>query len=120
MAPHAEPAAYAAAAVADMVVIPTRPATFDLQAIGETVRIVESLEAKAAIVINAAPPRSTVTEEARKALKLYGLPICPTAVVQRIALSHAVIDGRGVQEFDPRGKASAEISATWKWIKRRL
>ncbi len=31
-----------------------------------------------------------------------------------------MIDGRGVQELDAKGKAAAEIKAVWRWIKRRL
>ncbi len=36
------------------------------------------------------------------------------------ALADALIDGRGVQELDAKGKAAGEIKAVWRWIKRRL
>ena len=72
------------------------------------------------IVLNAVRPRGPLTYEARQALKVYGLPVCPTAIVHRAALADALIDGRGVQELDPRGKAAAEIAAVWKWIKGRM
>ena len=42
------------------------------------------------------------------------------AIVQRAALADALIDGRGVQELDAKGKAAAEIKAVWRWIKRRV
>ena len=119
-APHSEKPAFAVAGVSDLVVIPTRPSVLDLEAIEETVKIAKALDMSAVIVLNAVPPRSPVTEEARQALKAYGLPICPTPVVQRVALAYALVDGRGVQHLEPKGKAAAEIAATWKWIKRRL
>ena len=119
-APHSEKPAFAVASLSDLVVIPTRPSVLDLEAIEETVKIAQAVEVPAVIVLNAAPPRSPVTEEARRALKAYGLPICPTPVVQRVALAYALVDGRGVQDLEPKGKAAAEIAATWKWIKRRL
>jgi len=119
-APHSEKPAFAVASVSDLVVIPTRPSVLDLEAIEETVKIAQALDMPAVIVLNACPPRSPVTEEARQALKAYGLPICPTPVVQRIALAYALVDGRGVQQLEPKGKAAAEIAATWKWLKRRL
>ena len=34
--------------------------------------------------------------------------------------SGALIDGRGVQELDAKGKAAGETKAVWRWIKRRL
>ncbi len=34
--------------------------------------------------------------------------------------SGALIDGRGVQELDAKGKAAGEIKAVWRWIKRRI
>ncbi len=34
--------------------------------------------------------------------------------------SNALIDGRGVQELDAKGKAAGEIKAVWRWIKRRI
>jgi len=119
-APHAEKPAFAVASLSDLVVIPTRPSVLDLEAIEETVKIVQAVDVPAVIVLNAAPPRSPVTEEARRALTAYGLPICPTVVVQRVALAYALDEGRGVQHLEPKGKAAAEIAATWKWIKRRL
>jgi len=120
-APHAQEASAVAAKVADLVLIPTRPAILDLRAIGASVEIVRKMKAKAAIVLNSCPPgrgvgEAAITHEARQGLETYGLPICPIAITQRVALSHALIDGQAVVEFDPKGKASAEMKALWAWI----
>ncbi len=119
-APHALEQAAADATAADLVVIPTRPGVMDIEAIEATVDIATGVNASAVIVINAARPRGSITAEAREALAIYELPICPTAIVKRAALADALIDGRGVQELDAKGKAAAEIKAVWRWIKRRL
>ena len=119
-APHALEQAAAAATAADLVVIPTRPGVMDIEAIDATVDIVHGVNAEGVIVINATRPRGTMTDEAREALEIYELPICPTAIVNRAALADALIDGRGVQELDAKGKAAAEIKAVWRWIRRRL
>jgi len=120
-APHAQEASAMAAKVADLVLIATRPAILDLRAIGASVEIVQKMKAKAVIVLNSCPPRrglgeATITREARQGLAAYDLPICPIAITQRVALSHALIDGRAVVEFDPKGKAAAEMKALWVWI----
>ena len=61
-----------------------------------------------------------LTTEARRGLAAYGLPIVPVAVTQRVALAYALIDGRAVTEFEPDGKAAAELRRLWKWIEERL
>ncbi len=119
-APHALEQAAAAATAADLVIIPTRPGVMDIEAIDATVDIVHGVNAAGVIVINATRPRGTITAEARQALEIYELPICPTAIVNRAALADALIDGRGVQELDAKGKAAGEIKAVWRWIKRRI
>ena len=119
-APHVLDTAVGAASAADLVVIPTRPGVMDIEAIDATVDIVQDVEADGVIVINAARPRGSITAEAREMLEIYELPVCPTAIVNRAALADALIDGRGVQELDAKGKATSEIRAVWRWIKRRL
>jgi chromosome partitioning protein len=119
-APHAEAIAAEAARVADVALIPSRPSVLDLEAIGATVNIVRAVRRPAAIILNACPARSPVVEQARTALEAYELPVCPTPIIQRVALAYALIDGRAVTEFEPEGKAAEEIRATWKWIGGRF
>jgi chromosome partitioning protein len=35
---------------------------------------------------------------------------------QRVAYTHAINDGRSVQEYEPQGKAAEEIRALYKWL----
>ncbi len=120
-APHSSEEATVAADFADLVLIVSRPAILDLEAIGESVRIVKQLGNKAAVVLNACPPphrggETAIVREARDALSVYGLPVSPVAVSQRAAFSHALIDGRAVTEFEGQSKAANEIRALWDWI----
>jgi len=113
------------ARLADMALIPSRPSILDLRAIGATVEVVKAAKAVAGIVLNSCPPgrggeEAALTAEARAGLVSYGLPVLPVSVTQRAALSHALIDGRAVTEFEPDGKASAELRLVWEWIKERL
>jgi chromosome partitioning protein len=124
-APHSSADSTACARLSDHVIIPTRPAILDLDAIGATTGIVSQVRSSAVIVLNACPPpkhfgEPRIVREAREALKLYGLPVCEVAISQRAAFSHALIDGRAVAEFDPGGKAEGEISRLWARIKLDL
>lgn len=123
--PSVERDAAEVARLVDLALIPTRPAILDLRAIGATTEVVKAARRSAAIVLNSCPPgrgmwEASLTAEARRGLRAYGLPILPTAITQRAALAHALIDGQAVTEFEPDGKAAAEIRKTWRWVKERL
>jgi chromosome partitioning protein len=116
----------AAAALSDLVLIPTRPAVFDLEAIGATVDIVvQARKPTVTIVLNAVPaPRGVgeapVTADARRALASYRVPVVAVTIGLRAALAHALVDGRAVSEFDPDGKAAREIAKLWQLVERHL
>jgi chromosome partitioning protein len=123
-APHSSHEAATAARLSDLVLIVSRPAILDLEAIGESVKIVKQLGCKCAIVLNACPPpqqgvETSIVREAREALDAYRLPVAPVSIAQRAAFSHALIDGRAVTEFEANGKAAGEISRLYDWIDRQ-
>jgi chromosome partitioning protein len=118
-APHSDSAAATAAQLADFVLIPCRPARFDLRAIASTVEIARLAKSPAAVVINAAP-RGKLVDEARLALKEQGITVMDTVLHQRVAYSHAVIDGRSVHEYEPDGQATAEIEELYNTVTRYL
>jgi len=123
--PSVERDASEVARLADLALIPTRPAILDLRAIGATVDVVKAARRPAAIVLNSCPPargigEASLTAEARRGLRAYGLPVSPTAITQRAALAHALIDGQAVTEFEPDGKAAAEVRKVWEWARRQL
>ena len=122
-APHSSDTAREGVRLSDAVVIPTRPAILDLDAIGASIALVVDESTPSQIVLNACPPPGRygdprIVSEARTALQTYGIDVCPVAISQRAAFSHALIDGRSVSELDPGGKASAEIRTLWNIIKK--
>ena len=68
-APNADAASLAAARAADLILIPCRPAAFDLNAIGTTLNLAALAGKPAYVVLNAVPPQGKVGEEARLALE---------------------------------------------------
>lgn len=109
----------------DFVLIPSRPSILDLRAIGATVDVVVAVKAHAAIVLNAVPPgrgtaEAALTAEARAALAAYQVAVAPVTIGQRAALAHALVDGQAVTEFEPNGKASAELRHLWNFVRSAL
>jgi chromosome partitioning protein len=118
-APHSDSAAAVAAQLADYILMPCRPSRFDLKAIGSTAAIARLAKTPAAAVINAAP-RGKLSDEAKEALQQQGINVFDTVLQQRAAYTHAVIDGRSVHEYEPEGKAAAEIDELFACLKRSI
>jgi len=119
-APHSDRAAVIAADEADTVIIPCRPSAFDVAAIGTTLSLLKlsSALARAAILLNAAPPRGAITEVAAEGLAELA-PVIPVRMYNRVAYGHAVNGGHSVEEYEPGGKAAEEIRALYRWIMKR-
>lgn len=112
----AEPEAEAAR-IADLVLVPVRPSPDDLEAIGETLKILRRLDKRAIVVVNAAKNEARA-RDARAALSRYPVPVCPTHIADRAIYLDASLEGRGVGEM--RGpvarEAHAELLKVWTWI----
>lgn len=106
-------------AVADLVLIPTRPSPHDLRAVGSTVEIVEAACKKMVFVINGAAPRARITGEAAIVLSQHGT-VAPVTIYQRTEFASSMIDGRTVQEVSPNGKSHNEIADLWKYLLKKL
>ena len=115
-APHAADAALAAARASDFVLIPCRPSTADLGAIGASIDLTRIAGKPGAVVINAAPVANPLTGQALAAISGYGMDACPVVVHQRIEHVHAFTSGLSASESAPSGKAAAEINELFKWI----
>ena len=119
-APDADGAALTAIRASDLVLIPCRPSAFDLAAIATTRELVRIEKKTAYIVLSAAPVRSALVAEASAGLTAEGAQIAPVVLHNRIAFSHAVIDGRTATEYDPGGKAAEEARALMLWACRHV
>ncbi len=112
----AEPEAEAAR-VADLVIVPVRPSSDDLEAVGETLKILRRLDKRAVVIVNAAKNEMRA-RDARAALSRYPVPVCPTHIGDRAVYLDAALEGRGIGEM--RGAAArdahSELHAVWTWI----
>jgi chromosome partitioning protein len=114
--PQADAIAQAAMRHADLVLIPCRPTAIDLQAITTTARAATQEGKPAFVVLNAVRPRSPLTEDAVRALGAAGIALAPVTVGDRADFQNPLSAGKAGIEWDPTGKAAAEIAALWDWI----
>jgi chromosome partitioning protein len=121
-APHADGIAADAVNLAHAALIPCRPSSFDLAAIGSTVRLAQSAGKPAWVVINAAPTHVSDRSVADTidALTAEKVQVCPVIIHQRAALASWIGAGRTANEAEPNGKAAAEIAALLAWIDQTI
>jgi len=106
-------------AMADLVVLPTRPSPHDLRAVGATVDIVESRSKPMVFVVNSAVPNARITTEAAVALSQHGT-VAPVVIHHRTDFAASMIDGRTVMEVKENCKSAQEVSSLWRYVKERL
>ena len=106
-----------AARVSDLVIVPVRPSPDDLEAVGETLRIVRRLNKSSVLIVNAAKNEARATS-ARAALSRYPVPVCPTSISDRTIYLDAALEGKGVGEMKGAAarEALAELRNVWTWI----
>ena len=123
--PSVEADAVQVASLSDYLLVPTRPAIMDLRAILGTLDIVKGGRHRASIVLNSCPPmrgggEGSSTSDARKALRAFGVPVAPVSIVQRAALSTALLSDLSVSEAEPDSKADKELRVLWRYVEKEL
>jgi chromosome partitioning protein len=118
--PFAKDIAYEAAQLADIVLIPSRPAVLDIMAMCKTVELVKHHRKPFSVVLTFCPPQGKEVEDAVQVIAQLGAPLCPVRMGQRIAYSRAQQTGQSAQEIDAEGKAAAEMKQLYTYICRNV
>jgi cellulose biosynthesis protein BcsQ len=84
IAPNADQTASLAARSADLVLIPCRASTFDLEAIETTLLLAKAAGKPAYVVLNAIPPRSGIGKEAAEGLTSRGAKVAPARLLSEL------------------------------------
>ncbi len=119
-APNSGPDALDVARTASIVLIPCKPSMVDLDAIENTVKISEIAKVPARVVLNCVDARSDLGNQARQVIRQYDVACAPCELGQRVGFVHAFNHGTGVQEFEPRGKSSHEITALYEYLNKEM
>lgn len=113
----------AALAIADMLVVPFLPRSFDVWTLDKVEALVEEMRAvnpalRAHAVLNRADPRGVDNDEAAGLLaESRVLALLPTPLVARKAFSNAAAAGLAVHELRPKDpRAEAEILALFEAV----
>ena len=118
--PKIEDIALDAAKASDLAIIPCKLGAFDLKAIEKTIVVGNMAKCPMRIVFNAVRARSSMLDPAKRAVQVYDVDAAPCIIGDRVVFSHSVIEGLGVMEYEPKGKASIEIQALFRYISKEM
>nr|WP_176025003.1 ParA family protein [Brucella pseudintermedia] len=105
--------------LADLVLIPTRPSPHDLRAVGSTVDIAQEAGRPFAFAVTQAKANARLTVQAVAALSAHGA-VAPAIVHDRVDYAASMVDGRTVQEADPKSRSSEEVNQLFAFVQERM
>ncbi|WP_156679010.1 ParA family protein [Sphingomonas profundi] len=106
-------------ALAELVVVPTRPHGDELRAAGGTVDLCARAGKPLLFVVNGAAADTPVSLEATMSLAQHG-PVAPLAIHQNPDLADAMLAGLTVIENRPGERAAREMDELWNYVSGRL
>ena len=115
----------------DLILIPVQPSILDLDAVRTSISISKQSDRPAVAVMNGCQHRRKVigqgiveastTQESRRLIEEdLEFPVLSQTICDRVDYKYSAIDGLGVIEYEPDGKASEEIISLWKLIHAAL
>lgn len=105
--------AAAAVETADVVLVPCRPARFDLEAMPNSIRLCRVCDRIPHVVLTQTDTQGTAAQDARAQLESFGLNVLPGELVNRVAFRHSAAGAMTVTEYEPDGKAAKEARALY-------
>jgi chromosome partitioning protein len=110
---------------ATLVVVPARPAFFDLNSVLDTVKTARTLNKPYAVVLNAAPSKrddkeAPVVAQSRAFLDRHEVPVWHGQISQRGSYALLLAAGASACEAAPETLAAAEIASLWRSIERSV
>lgn len=108
---------------ADLLLIPVLPSVYDIWAAEDTIKLVQDAkitkpDLKARLLLNQLMPNTIMGREALEEIEKFGeiAPVLDSKIYHRTAFKNSIGAGQGVIEFEPKGKAAAEIRALFNEV----
>lgn len=102
-------------ALSDFTIIPVTPSPYDIHSVKKTIDMIHegknsaNIKVKPYLLISRKIVGTTLGCEARKALKVFNIPLFKTEICQRVALCEAGIVGQTIHEYATNSQATEEF-----------
>ena len=104
---------------ADFILIPVKASPDDIDAIPDTLDVVQPLDKPFGFILSQVKSQALITGQAKLNVSQFGL-MSPVIMADRVDYPGAVIDGRTVLETDPNGRSAGEMMELWDYLKEQL
>jgi chromosome partitioning protein len=104
---------------ATLAIVPVRPSPDDLDAVGDTLSLIEAAGCPFLFVLTQAKPRTRLQMQAVLALAKHG-KLAPTVIHDRTDFPTAAITGRTVTELEQEGPSAAEVRDVLTYVLTQL
>lgn len=104
---------------ADLVIVPVRPSPDDLDAVGDTLGLIEEAGRPFVFVLTQAKPRTRLQMQAVLALAKHG-KLAPTVIHDRTDFPTAAISGKAVTELEPETSSAREVKEVLGYVMTQL
>ena len=104
---------------ASLAIIPVRPSPDDLDAVGDTLSLVEESGCPFVFVLTQAKPRTRLQMQAVMALAKHG-KLAPTVIHDRTDFPTAAITGKTVTEVEQEGPSANEVREVLAYVLTQL
>ena len=118
--PHAETESRVAVRSATRVVIPVQPSPMDVWATRATLDLAADEKRPVTVVLNRVPARAALTDSMRAVLDESDAEIAAATLGNRTDFAAALVAGKGVHEWKPKGAAAREIRALARELWARM
>ena len=114
-------AAYAAAEVADLCVIPIQPGGFDVRALKLSIDVCRLAGKRPVVVVNGTQPGARLkVADAWDTLAGFECEVAPVVLPRRDVFRAASITTKTAQESEPGSAAAQEIQQVYEWVAGQL
>lgn len=117
--PSVRPELRALLGFASLAIVPVRPSPDDLDAVGDTLALIEEAGCPFVFVLTQAKPRTRLQMQAVMALAKHG-KLAPTVIHDRTDFPTAAISGKAVTEIEPETAAGREVKEVLEYVMTQL
>lgn len=118
--PNVESPVLDAARAASFILIPSRPADVDIEAIQPTMDVVKMAEKPSRVVFNAVKPGSNIGTEAQATAKDMELTTVPFEIGERLGFVRAFNNGKSILETEPKSNSAREIQRLFRYLEKEM
>lgn len=116
-----DPVSAHAAELASLILCPLVPRFYDLDSLRQTLERLRPLNRPTFVILNQINPSARRAEEVATAVtEAFGPIVAPVRLHERVAFYDSAAEGLSVEEYEPGGKAAAEMRSLLHWLGGRI